>query len=243
MKNFEDVLLQRNLDYGPLWCDEGVYRIAKEIQLLNPGTFNNIFLGLGGFHMEKVIIACCGIFLKGTGIECVLVESMVFGSGVVNSVMPGGNYIRGKRGMVLIAEALQQLQYTELISSNEMHPMIYITICSHFKMFKNVQTCESTNWKHHENLMNDFLFCLDAFIKDASKKSSQFKFWTIFLSDIVSVLLDLTRSHTGELGITLSAVRRAIPLFFGFDRTNYKRWVPLYFEDCLSLMKQLSKAV
>ena len=148
MKNFEDVLLQRNLDYGPLRCDEGVHRIAKEIQLLNPGTFNNIFLGLGGFHMEKFIIACCGIFLKGTGIDSVLVESTAFGSGVVNSVMSGGNYIRGKRGMVLIAEALQQLK----------------------------QTCESTNWKHHENSMNDFLICLDAFIKDASKKSSQFKF-------------------------------------------------------------------
>ena len=33
----------------------------------------------------------------------------------------------------------------------------------------------------------------------------------------------------------LSAVQRALPLSFAFDRTNYKRWLPLYFEDCLSL--------
>ena len=51
MKNFQDVLRQRNADYGALWCDEGVYRIAKELQLLNPEDFKNIFLGLGGFHM------------------------------------------------------------------------------------------------------------------------------------------------------------------------------------------------
>lgn len=30
MRNFQDVLLQRKQEYGPLWCDEGVYRIAKE---------------------------------------------------------------------------------------------------------------------------------------------------------------------------------------------------------------------
>ena len=35
--------------------------------------------------------------------------------------------------------------------------------------------------------------------------------------------------------IQRSAVQRALPLSFAFDRTNYKRWLPLYFEDCLSL--------
>ena len=26
-----------------------------------------------------------------------------------------------------------------------------------------------------------------------------------------------------------------MPLFFAFDRTNYSRWVPLYYEDCIKL--------
>ena len=50
MVNFQDVLKQKQLDSGPLLSDEGVYRIAKEIQLLEPDKFSNIFLGLGGFH-------------------------------------------------------------------------------------------------------------------------------------------------------------------------------------------------
>ena len=33
----------------------------------------------------------------------------------------------------------------------------------------------------------------------------------------------------------LSAIHQALPLVFAFDRTNYKRWLLLYFEDCLSL--------
>ena len=110
MLNFQDVLSQRNQEYGPLWCDEGVYRIAKKLQLLNLSKFANIFLGLGGFHFEKVLIGCCGAYLSETGIQSVLVQNEVFGPGNVQSVMSGENYIRGKQGMMLIAEAFLQLQ-------------------------------------------------------------------------------------------------------------------------------------
>ena len=75
MCNFQDVLLQKSQSYGPLWCDEGVYRLAKELQLLDPARFDNIFLGLGGFHTEKVMITCCGKYLEDTGIDSVFVES------------------------------------------------------------------------------------------------------------------------------------------------------------------------
>ena len=54
--NFQDVFLQKSQSCGPLWCDEGVYRLVKELELLDPARFDNIFLGLGGFHTEKVMI-------------------------------------------------------------------------------------------------------------------------------------------------------------------------------------------
>ena len=73
MKNFQDVLKQRNAESGPLWSDEGVYRLAKELQLLNPAEFDNIFFGLGGF-MEKIVMACLGQYLERMGIESVFVK-------------------------------------------------------------------------------------------------------------------------------------------------------------------------
>ena len=55
MKNVQDVLIQKNIEYGPLWSDKGVYRITKEIQILKADKFKNIFfLGLGGFCTEKL---------------------------------------------------------------------------------------------------------------------------------------------------------------------------------------------
>ena len=64
---------------GPLCCDEGVYRLAKELQLLDQNRFDNIFLGLGGFHMEKVMIVYCGKYLEETGFHIVFVENEVYG--------------------------------------------------------------------------------------------------------------------------------------------------------------------
>ena len=85
MKNFQDVLKQRNADYGALWCDEGVYHIAKELQLLNPEDFKNIFLGLGGFHMEKNVLACCFQYLKLIGARDIFVQNEVFGPDITDN--------------------------------------------------------------------------------------------------------------------------------------------------------------
>ena len=77
MKNFQDILKQRELPYGPLWCDQGVYRIAKEIQLLKSAEFDNIFVGL-------------------------LVQTGCFGPDTVKAVMNRGHYNRSKKGLNLL---------------------------------------------------------------------------------------------------------------------------------------------
>ena len=119
MKIFQDVLSQNDLECGPLWCDEGVYRIAKELQLLDPDGFSDIFIGLGGFHLEKVIISCIGKFLEESGTENIFVENEIFGPGVVKNVMSGGHHVRGKRGMALISEALHRLQLLQFLKISD----------------------------------------------------------------------------------------------------------------------------
>ena len=57
MKTVLDILKQRELPYGLLQCDQGVYKIVKEVHLLTPDEFDNIFLGMGGFHTGKIVSA------------------------------------------------------------------------------------------------------------------------------------------------------------------------------------------
>ena len=119
MCNFQDVLLQKSQSYGPLWWDEGVCRLAEELQLLDPARFGNIFLDLGS-HTEKVMIACCGKYLEDTGIDSILVENELYGPENVNHVMNGGHYVRGIRGMAIILEVLYSLLLDQfLIETDE----------------------------------------------------------------------------------------------------------------------------
>ena len=113
MCNYHDVLLQESQSYGPLWCDEGVCRVAKELQLLDSARFDNIFLGLRGFHTEKVMIACCGKYLEDTGIDSILVENKVYGPENVKHVMNVGHYVCRIRRMAIISEVLYSLLYDQ----------------------------------------------------------------------------------------------------------------------------------
>ena len=58
--NFQDALKQKGDSYRGLWADEGVYGIAKEIQLLKPEQFSNIFLGLEDFTWRRSFVCVLG---------------------------------------------------------------------------------------------------------------------------------------------------------------------------------------
>ena len=113
------MLKEKERENGPLWSDEGMYHIAKEMQLLYPQKFSVIFLGIGGFHLKKVVIGCLVTYFESTGIQNPLIKEKVYGPAVVNSVMSVGNYIWGKRGMSLIAEVMEQLQVYSFLHSSD----------------------------------------------------------------------------------------------------------------------------
>ena len=191
--------------------------------------------------MEKVLLACCGLFLEEVGVESVFVENEIFGPGVVNSVLSGSNYIRAKRGMSLLSEVVQQLLLTKFITSEE--EVLGIDDFSDrlkilqqtFQEANDVENSISKEWENCLGTVSALSVPLAEFVKKGNEVSLKFKFWTRFL-DIVAVLRDLTSSfREGDWKLHLSAVRRAIPHFFAFDRVNYKRWVPLYYEDCLAV--------
>jgi hypothetical protein len=118
MINFQDALKQKGDSYGGLWADEGVYRIAKEIQLLKPEQFGNIFLGLGGFHMEKIVLACLGAYLEPSGIFSVLVETECYGPDTINSVISGSHYSRARTAHSMIHEVLMSMMFEAFMEEN-----------------------------------------------------------------------------------------------------------------------------
>lgn len=69
-----------------VFCDEGVYKIAIHLKFLCSERFENLVLMLGGFHMCKVLLACIGRYLKGSGADLMFIETETFGSGITDQV-------------------------------------------------------------------------------------------------------------------------------------------------------------
>ena len=57
-------MTRRELPYALLWCDQDVYKIGKKNKFFKPDKFDSIFLGMGGFHTEKIVLVSIENFWK-----------------------------------------------------------------------------------------------------------------------------------------------------------------------------------
>ena len=96
----------------PMYCDEGVYCIVREILLIRPEEFPTLVPCLGTFHFVKTVLKCIGKLLGGSGADNIWLQAGVFGPTVIeNSVLNGGHYSRCLEAMQLLAEAFERLIY------------------------------------------------------------------------------------------------------------------------------------
>ena len=173
-----------------------------------------------------------------SGVDLVLVANEIFGPGNINTIMNGGHYIRGKRAMSLIAEAITQLLLIEFFNKSD--PFKYKVL------FKNIEDlmelCKgeidkvsiNVKWEQCNEFIKEFCIDLDKFKNNGLQQSAQFRYWLRFIDELFPVLRDQTQSlREGNWLLYLSAIRRALPLFFA--HTNYSHWTPLFYEDCVKL--------
>ena len=230
LKSLLSTLCQSNL---PVACDEGVYRIAREIQLFRPEEFKNIVLCMGTFHMTKVALGCIGKYLKGSGAQTILVESTMFGPNVVESVFSGRNYVRSLTGMQCLKEALERLQLAAFFKSNSNDYHDEITLIQDLQ--KSLADKDIEKSQKFLKLLQDkslkLIDDLNTFIQLNSSRYKTFKYWNTFL-EMVTLVENLIRSdREGNWALHILTVEELLPIFAAFDATNYLRWCSLYLED------------
>ena len=57
---------------------------------------------MGTFHMTKVALQCAGSYISGCGMIDALIETEIFLSKTVQSVLSGGHYFRSLHGMLIV---------------------------------------------------------------------------------------------------------------------------------------------
>ena len=90
---------------------------------------------MGLFHMIKVVLNCREKYLQGGGAETIWIESGTFGVNVVQSVLNGRHYVRSVKGMTILSEALQRIQWMEFFKLQDMEH--YTEVCNVLRLLKD----------------------------------------------------------------------------------------------------------
>ena len=225
--------------------------------MLRPNEFGTIFLCMGPFHWTEIVNAAIGNFLRPSGISDALVNSNVFGKSVVESqVIKGGDYIKSKEGLTIIAEAMIMLQYEEFTQTGE-----FIGIKQELQDEHNFgnnlkelletlfsEIAEESNfssaWNKNKGLFANLKDRFDEFCTLSEGANKNFCYWNIFLKDIFPIMSNFELSvRRGDWGLFFNSVKRCLPLFFGTGRTHYSRWAPIFYEDCLQYINILKMEI
>ena len=80
------------------------------------------------------------------------------------------------------------------------------------------QKCLQQTWERCQTQITHRNIKLDQFKQQGCGKSSTFRYWNIFVDDVVPVLRDVTRSFCeGDWDPHFSTIQRGIPLCFAID--------------------------
>ena len=234
MKNFQNIQSQLDQSHMPIFCDEGVYHIARDIQLQHPNEFDDVVLCIGSFHMMKVVLACIGKYLDGSGAVKIWTENDIFGLNVVNSVLSGSHYVRSLKGMMLLCECIERLQWVEFLTDRGNQYDNDLQCIQELK--KAVASKDRDESKRVLQCFLDNPIILEDFVSfksSQSRKSETFAYWDHFV-EMVYLLRDLIRAdREGNWRLHLHTLKSLMSLFAVCDRTNYLRWASLYLEDMM----------
>ena len=171
----------------------------------------------------------------------VLGEKEIFRPNVANSALEGNHYVNGRRAINIIVEALQKLQITSFIdyANAEKFKDLWEIIEKFSSEIKNLIINQDSICEKRKPCMTQYTIFERSFKEYrmiGCKYSECFSYWNKLIYELASILNDLTKSfQEADWNLHLSALQRAIPLCFAFDRVNYKLWLPLYYQDCLQL--------
>ncbi len=216
LKNFQNVLNQLKQEKLAITCDEGVYRIAREIMLRCHDEFSKLVLCMGSFHMIKVVLGSIGTYLPGSGAEQIWSKSNIFGVNVVQSVLAGSHYIRSLKGMMLLCESLERLRWCEFLKDERVEK--YKRELALLQELKE-STLEIHSDESKEKLQSFIDISEDLFQEFNEFNTSQkvqnetWAYWDGFIC-MVHMLMDLIRAdREGDWLLHLHALQALLPYF------------------------------
>ncbi len=104
MKNVQKMMSSLHQKECIITFDLAIYVKAKEMQYRKAREFADMVIRMGGFHIALNFLSVIGKIYRDSGLEDLLIESDVYGSGAASALLNGKSYNRGVRAHKLTLE-------------------------------------------------------------------------------------------------------------------------------------------
>ena len=171
---------------------------------------------------------------RDAGLRDLAVQSGVIAEGSIDKVLDGRQYNRGVRLHKLTYEAMMRLIWCGFLDWTEMdnprNTMILNKAVNCVKELQNnpcaaqLQRCLDN--ESCQKILNLFKLYLELQRHDGGQLAA---FWMMYI-DLVEILLGLIRAdREGDWHLHIACIRHMIPWCFAMDKTNYARYLPVYY--------------
>ncbi|KAG1660201.1 hypothetical protein GQR58_022123 [Nymphon striatum] len=186
------------------------------------------------------MLSIIGKLFRDAGLRDLAVESGVIAEGSINKVLDGKQYNRGVRLHKLTYEALMQLVwkgFLEWLENNHSTDLPHLDETFRVVMAMHGDTCATTlESSRNEESCQRILHLLCCYLNVLKNDSGHLAaFWMIYL-EMIEILLGLIRAdREGDWYLHLASIKNMIPWCFAMDKTNYYRYLPVYYAQMTQL--------
>ena len=129
---------------------------------MRPDESGDLFLSLGGFHMEKILLACIGAYLEPSRMFAVLVETECYGTDVIKSAISGSHYSRVCTAHLMIYEVLMSMMLEVFLSKFPEKRMELEVLQFNFQS----KELRSEEWKSKKEQCSTIQSVFQAYVKE-----------------------------------------------------------------------------
>lgn len=233
LKNFVNIREQLQQPILPVFSDEGVFHTVVDICMTNPNEFKELYPMLGMFHFAKVVLRCAGRYLTGCGIDDAFLETGVFGSNTLHTVLNATHYARSLHGMLIVEETIRCLQWQAFWEKRSRDE--YSDILPGLATFK-----QTLSGKQNEECQAQFIHMnmkiaqlhtdFNNFIDECVSRSEMCQYWSIFLEMIDMLKQLIIADREGNWQLHVNTVESLMRVCREWDCVNYLRYGSWYLE-------------
>ena len=228
------------LDKVAVVMDQALYAKATEVAWKQQQRFEKVILMMGNFHVICNMLSIIGKLFRDAGLRDLAVESGVIAEGSIDKVLDGRQYNRGVRLHKLTYEAMMRLVWRSFLEWLEtdhsadlphLDETLRVVMDLHGDVSSTTLDSSMTNESCHRilHLLRCYLDVL------RHERGSLATFWMMYV-DMAEILLGLIRAdREGDWYLHLASIRNMLPWCFALDKTNYARYLPLYYAQMTRL--------